>query len=63
MAPVTPRHAVLAREAYRDFRKGSGHPADLNFGDCFTYALATETREPLLFVGDGFGHTDVIPAR
>jgi ribonuclease VapC len=48
--------------AYRDFGRGSGHPARLNYGDCFAYALAKELGEPLLFTGDGFGHTDVVPA-
>jgi ribonuclease VapC len=57
--PVTVTQAAVARAAYRDFGKGSGHPAALNFGDCFSYALATETAEPLLFKGDGFGHTDI----
>ncbi len=41
--PVTEAHARIAREAYRDFGKGSGHPAKLNFGDCFAYALAKTT--------------------
>jgi len=59
--PVTSEQAQIAREAYRDFGKGSGHPAQLNFGDCFAYALAKATGEPLLFVGDDFGHTDVEP--
>ena len=59
LAPVTARQARLARQAYRDFGKGSGHPARLNFGDCFAYALAIDTDEPLLFKGDDFGHTDV----
>ena len=59
--PVTPDQARIAREAYRDFGRGSGHPAQLNFGDCFAYALAKATGEPLLFVGDDFGHTDVSP--
>jgi ribonuclease VapC len=57
--PVTAEQARIAREAYRDFGKGSGHPAQLNFGDCFAYALARATGEPLLYVGDDFGHTDV----
>ncbi|MPZ60795.1 MAG: PIN domain-containing protein [Propionibacteriales bacterium] len=60
--PVTPEQARVAREAYRDFGKGSGHPANLNFGDCFAYALAATLREPLLFKGNDFSHTDVIPA-
>jgi ribonuclease VapC len=57
--PVTEVQARTAREAYRDFGKGSGHPAKLNFGDCFAYALAKVTGEPLLFKGDDFAHTDV----
>ena len=57
--PVTAEQARIAREAYRDFGRGSGHPARLNFGDCFAYALARATGEPLLFVGDDFVHTDV----
>jgi ribonuclease VapC len=60
--PVTEAQARVAREAYRDFGKGSGHPAQLNFGDCFAYALAKVTGEPLLFKGNGFRHTDVVPA-
>ncbi len=60
--PVTEAHARIAREAFRDFGKGSGHPAKLNFGDCFAYALARATGEPLLFKGDDFNHTDIIPA-
>lgn len=61
--PVTEVQARTAREAYRDFGKGSGHPAKLNFGDCFAYALAKTTGEPLLFKGDDFAHTDVISER
>jgi ribonuclease VapC len=57
--PVTETQARIAREAYRDFGKGSGHPAQLNFGDCFAYALAKESGEPLLFKGDDFHHTDI----
>lgn len=53
---------LMARAAYRDFGKGSGHPARLNFGDCFAYALAQWLREPLLYKGEDFGHTDVRPA-
>lgn len=60
--PVTHDQARIARDAYRDFGKGSGHKAGLNFGDCFAYALAKSTGEPLLFKGDGFGHTDISPA-
>lgn len=57
--PVTEAQAHLAREAYRDFGRGSGHRAGLNFGDCFAYALAREMDEPLLFKGDDFRHTDI----
>jgi ribonuclease VapC len=55
---VTEEHARIARAAYRDFGKGSGHPAGLNFGDCFAYALAKATGEALLFKGSDFGFTD-----
>ena len=55
VTPVTERQARLARQAYADFGKGSGHPAGLNFGDCLSYALAAELREPLLWKGNGFG--------
>jgi ribonuclease VapC len=60
--PVTEDQARLAREAYRDFGRGSGHPARLNFGDCFAYALAKASNEPLLFKGDDFAQTNVTPA-
>lgn len=59
IVPHTEQQAALARAAYRDFGKGSGHPAQLNFGDCFAYALAATTGEPLLFKGNDFRHTDV----
>ncbi len=62
IVPVSLEQARLARAAYRDFGKGSGHPARLNFGDCFAYALAQWLREPLLYKGEDFGHTDVRPA-
>ena len=52
-------HATIAREAHRNFGRGSGHAARLNFGDCFAYALAKATGEPLLFKGDDFTHTDI----
>ena len=57
--PFTEEQARIARQAYRDFGKGSGHQANLNFGDCFTYALARVKREPLLYKGDDFVHTDL----
>ena len=56
---VTPEQARIARQAYRDYGKGSGHPANLNFGDCFSYALARVKREPVLFKGEDFVHTDL----
>jgi ribonuclease VapC len=57
--PVTEEQAKVAREAYRDFGRGSGHAARLNFGDCFAYALAKTTGEPLLFKGDDFLHAGI----
>ncbi|GMQ79507.1 MAG: type II toxin-antitoxin system VapC family toxin [Anaerolineae bacterium] len=55
---VTLEQAQIARQAYLDFGKGR-HPAGLNFGDCFAYALVRETGEPLLFKGTDFGQTDI----
>jgi ribonuclease VapC len=60
--PVTESQARIAREAYRDFGKGRGHKAKLNFGDCFSYALARSMGEPLLFKGNDFIHTDITAA-
>jgi ribonuclease VapC len=60
--PVTEAQAKIARQAYRDYGRGSGHPAHLNFGDCFSYALAREKQEPMLWKGDDFGHTDISSA-
>ena len=57
--PVTEAQARIARQAYRYFGKTSGHPAKLNFGDCFSYALAKSKGEPLLFKGQDFARTDV----
>src|SRR5215211_8383921 len=59
--PVSVEQARIARAAYRDFGKKSGHPAKLNFGDCFAYALSTAMREPLLYKGNDFVHTDIKP--
>ena len=58
--PFDEAQARIARQAYRDFGQGSGHPARLNFGDCFAYALAKLTGEPLLFKGDDFKETDIV---
>lgn len=60
---VTAEQVHIAREAYRDFGKGSGHSAKLNYGDCFAYALAKLTGEPLLFKGEDFIKTDVAVQR
>lgn len=62
VVPFDVDQAEVARQAYRDFGWGSEHPAQLNFADCFSYALATVSGEPLLFKGDDFTHTDVQPA-
>ena len=58
--PVTVDQAQIARAAYRDFGRGSGHPAKLNFGDCFAYALAKTSDEPLLATGADFARTDIV---
>jgi ribonuclease VapC len=58
VAPFTAEQAALAREGWRRFGKGR-HPAGLNLGDCFAYALAQERGEPLLFKGEDFARTDV----
>jgi len=62
IAPVTAEQAKLGEQAYREYGQGSGHPARLNFGDCFAYALARATGEPLLYKGDDFAQTDVLAA-
>ncbi len=58
IVPLTEQQAEVAREAYRRFGKGR-HPAGLNFGDCFSYALARTLGEPLLFTGEDFSRTDI----
>ncbi|MBV8206925.1 MAG: type II toxin-antitoxin system VapC family toxin [Acidobacteria bacterium] len=62
VTPFTVEQAHIAKQAFHDFGRGN-HPAGLNFGDCFAYALARVTGEPLLFKGDDFGKTDVLCAR
>jgi ribonuclease VapC len=57
--PVAEAQVRIARQAYLDFGRGN-HPAKLNFGDCFAYALAKATGEPLLFKGNDFAQTDVL---
>jgi ribonuclease VapC len=59
IVPFTHDQAVTAIAAYRQYGKGSGHPAGLNFGDCFTYALAKLAGEPILFKGNDFSQTDL----
>ncbi len=58
VVPFGPEHVDLALDAFRRYGKGR-HPASLNFGDCFSYALAKATGEPLLFKGDDFSQTDI----
>jgi ribonuclease VapC len=55
------QQGILARQAFVRFGRGR-HPAALNFGDCFAYALAKTRDEPLLFKGDDFAKTDIVPA-
>lgn len=62
MVPVTESTANIARGAFRLYGKGMNSKAKLNHCDCIAYALAKETGKPLLFVGNDFVHTDVIPA-
>jgi ribonuclease VapC len=57
--PFTLEHAREARLAYARYGKGRGHPAQLNFGDCISYALARFTGEPLAYKGDDFSKTDL----
>lgn len=61
LEPVTKNQATIARDAFRRFGKGR-HPAQLNFGDCFVYALAVSANEPVLFKGTDFGLTDISAA-
>lgn len=60
--PVDAEQLRWARHAHEHYGRGSGSPARLNFGDCFAYAAAKATGEPLLFKGDDFVHTDVLVA-
>lgn len=62
IVPVTSEQVIIAASGYATYGRGTGHPARLNFGDCFSYALAKAAGEPLLFNGDDFTHTDVEPA-
>jgi len=59
---VSVEQAEIGREGYKKFGQASGHRARLNFGDCFAYALAKATGEPLLFKGNDFAQTDITAA-
>lgn len=61
LVPVSVEAAYRCRVAHADYGRGN-HPAKLNYGDCFAYALAKETRESLLFKGNDFAQTDIEPA-
>ncbi len=57
--PITEHHSRLAQDVFGRFGRGSGHPAKLNMGDCFAYAMARFLSVPLLFIGNDFNHTDI----
>jgi ribonuclease VapC len=59
IVPVSEAHARAAIDAYARFGRGTGHPAGLNFGDCFAYALAKTADAPLLYKGGDFAMTDI----
>ncbi len=59
VVPFDAAQARIAQQAYRDYGRGSGHPAALNLGDCHSYALATVSGRPLLYVGEDFARTDI----
>jgi ribonuclease VapC len=59
--PITQKEAQTALAAYARYGKGRGHPAQLNLGDCFAYAMARNQAIPLLFKGDDFTKTDIEP--
>lgn len=62
IAPVTAREATTALDAFSRYGKGRGHPAQLNLGDCFAYAMARTSGGTLLFKGEDFDKTDIQPA-
>jgi len=62
VVPFGPEHVPVAHDAFARYGKRRGSPANLNYGDCFSYALAKVSGEPLLFKGDDFTHTDITPA-
>lgn len=59
IVPITPEIGLAAIDALARYGKGSGHPAQLNFGDCFSYACCKSVGVPLLYVGDDFAATDL----
>ncbi len=61
-APITEHETRTALVAFDRYGKGRGHPARLNLGDCFAYAVARNRNLPLLFKGDDFSKTDIEPA-
>jgi ribonuclease VapC len=62
MVPVSAEEAQVAHAAFMSMGKGSGHPAQLNFGDLFSYALAKSRNLPLLYKGEDFAQTDIVSA-
>lgn len=62
LVPFDVEQLTIARDGYVRYGRGSGHPASLNMGDCFSYALAKSRQIPLLFKGGDFIHTDIEPA-
>ena len=62
VVPFGGEHLVAAQVAFAAYGRGGGSKAQLNFGDCMSYALAKVSGEPLLFKGDHFTHTDITPA-
>jgi ribonuclease VapC len=60
--PITDKEARTALAAFSRYGKGRGHPAQLNLGDCFAYAMAKNARTGLLFKGEDFDKTDLLPA-
>ncbi len=62
IVPVSLEQGEIARKAHHKYGKGTGHKAQLNFGDCFAYALAKDTGQPLLYKGSDFAQTDIVSA-
>lgn len=62
VVPFDVEQLQAARTAMATYGRGSGSPAKLNYGDCFSYALAKTSKDTLLFQGDNFTHTDIEPA-